>query len=38
MECVDTEHGGVVALLRGLGLDEARIARLTNLLLSPSWP
>ena len=33
MECVDTEHGGVVALLRGLGLDEARIARLTNLLL-----
>ena len=38
MECVDAEHGGVVALLRGLGLDEARIACLTNLLLSPSWP
>jgi protein-tyrosine phosphatase len=38
MECVETEHGGVVALLRGLGLDEARIARLKSLMLSPTWP
>lgn len=38
MECVDTEHGGVLALLRGLGLDERRIDRLTALLLSPNWP
>ena len=38
MACIDTEHGGVVAFFRGLGLDEARIACLTNLLLSPSWP
>ncbi|HVC41731.1 MAG TPA: tyrosine-protein phosphatase [Candidatus Saccharimonadales bacterium] len=38
MDCVDTEYGGVVSLLRGIGLDDARIARLTNLLLSPTWP
>jgi hypothetical protein len=38
MECVDAEHGGAVSLLRGIGLDGARVNRLTNLLLSPTWP
>jgi protein-tyrosine phosphatase len=38
MACVDSDHGGVVPLLQGLGLGEARIERLTNLLLSPAWP
>jgi len=38
MECVDTEHGGVLALLRGLGLDDTRIDHLKDLLLSPTWP
>jgi protein-tyrosine phosphatase len=38
MECVDKEHGGPVSLLRSIGLDNARIERLTNLLLSPTWP
>ena len=38
MECVDTEHGGVVSLLRGLGLDDVRVDRLKGLLLSPTWP
>jgi hypothetical protein len=38
MHCVDSEHGGAASLLRGLGLDEARIERLTALLLSPTWP
>jgi protein-tyrosine phosphatase len=38
MECVDTEHGGVLALLRSLGLTQTRIDRLSGLLLSPSWP
>jgi protein tyrosine/serine phosphatase len=38
MECVDTEHGGVGALLRGLGIGDTRIDRLTRLLLSPTWP
>jgi protein-tyrosine phosphatase len=36
--CVDTEHGGANALMRELGLDESRIERLTNLLLTPNWP
>jgi protein-tyrosine phosphatase len=35
---VDTEHGGANALMRELGLDESRIERLTNLLLTPNWP
>ena len=38
MECVDSEHGGPVSLLRSVGLDEARIDRMSNLLLSPVWP
>lgn len=38
MECIDVEHGGVASLLRSLGLDGARIDRLRNLLLSPTWP
>jgi protein-tyrosine phosphatase len=38
MACVDTEHGGVVALLHSLDLGDTRIERLTNLLLSPLWP
>lgn len=38
MECVDTEHGGVVSLMRGIGLDDTRIERLANLLISPTWP
>ena len=38
MHCVDSEHGGTASLLRGLGLDEARIEQLTALLLSPIWP
>jgi protein-tyrosine phosphatase len=38
MECVEKEHGGPVSLLRNIGLDDARIERLTNLLLSPTWP
>jgi protein-tyrosine phosphatase len=38
MECVDSEHGGAVTLLRDLGLGDARIRRLSHLLLSPVWP
>jgi protein-tyrosine phosphatase len=38
MDCVDSEHGGAASLLRGAGLDDARIERLSNLLLSPVWP
>ena len=38
MRCVDSEHRGAASLLRGLGLGDARIARLTALLLSPTWP
>ena len=38
MECVDREHGGVAALLNGIGVGGARVARLTNLLLSAVWP
>ena len=38
MDCVDSEHGGVRALLRGLDLGDARIERLANLLLAPTWP
>ena len=38
LDCVDSEHGGAASLLRGLGLGEARIERLTALLLSPIWP
>jgi protein-tyrosine phosphatase len=38
MECVDSEHGGPAALMRGIGLDDTRIERLTNLLLAPAWP
>jgi protein-tyrosine phosphatase len=38
MKCVDAEHGGVVALLQNIGVDDSRVASLTNLLLSPAWP
>jgi hypothetical protein len=38
IECVDAEHGGVASLLRSIGVGGARVARLTNLLLSPIWP
>lgn len=38
MEHVDTEHGGPVSLLRSIGVDGSRVERLTNLLLSPTWP
>jgi protein-tyrosine phosphatase len=38
IECVDEEHGGPVSLLRSIGVDSARVERLTNLLLSPTWP
>jgi hypothetical protein len=38
MECVDSEHGGAVSLLRAIGLDHTRIERLTGLLLNPVWP
>jgi len=38
MECVDSEHGGAVTLLRDLGLGDARIRRLSHLLVSPVWP
>lgn len=38
MECVDSEHGGAVDLLRAIGLDHTRIERLTGLLLNPVWP
>lgn len=38
MECIDAEHGGVEPLLRSIGVDAVRIQRLTNLLLSPTWP
>jgi protein tyrosine/serine phosphatase len=38
MDCVDSEHGGAVALMRAIGLDHARIDRLTTLLLSSTWP
>jgi protein-tyrosine phosphatase len=38
MDCIDTEHGGAESLLRALDLDDARIERLANLLLSPAWP
>jgi protein-tyrosine phosphatase len=36
--CVESEHGGAVSLLRAAGLDNARVERLSNLLLSPVWP
>ena len=38
MACVDSEFGGAVSLLRGVGIDDGRIGRLSNLLLSPVWP
>ncbi len=38
MDCVDSEHGGAVSLLRAIGLEDTRIDRLTTLLLSPTWP
>ena len=38
MARVDSEFGGTVSLLRSAGLDEARIGRLSNLLVSPTWP
>ena len=38
MACVDSEHGGPVSLLRSVGLDDSRIDRLSNLLVSPVWP
>jgi protein-tyrosine phosphatase len=38
LNSVDSEHGGTVSLLRGVGLDDSRIGRLSNLLISPVWP
>jgi hypothetical protein len=38
MDCVDSEHGGAVSLLRAAGLDDARVERLSSLLLSSVWP
>ena len=38
MDCVDSEHGGPVSLLRAAGLDDARVERLSNLMLSSVWP
>ena len=38
LDCVDSEHGGAVSLLRAIGLEDTRIDRLTTLLLSPTWP
>jgi protein-tyrosine phosphatase len=38
MQCVDSEHGGAAALMRSIGLDTARIDRLTSLLVAPTWP
>ncbi|MEO8898964.1 MAG: tyrosine-protein phosphatase [Candidatus Dormibacter sp.] len=36
--CIDTEYGGVAPLLCRIGLDDARIERLTRLMLAPVWP
>lgn len=38
MKCVDTEHGGVMSLLRGIGVRGDQVERLRNLLVSPAWP
>jgi protein-tyrosine phosphatase len=38
LQCVDGEHGGVVPLLRSIGVDGRRIESLRRLLLSPTWP
>jgi len=38
MASVDSEYGGAVSLLRSVGIDESRIDRLSNPLLSPVWP
>jgi protein-tyrosine phosphatase len=38
MDCVDAEHGGAARLLRSIGVDGSCVERLTNLLLSPTWP
>jgi protein-tyrosine phosphatase len=38
MEGIDAEYGGAAALLRSFGVDDTRIERLTDLLLSPTWP
>jgi protein-tyrosine phosphatase len=35
---IESEHGGVADLLRGLGLDAQRIDRLRRLLVAPDWP
>lgn len=38
LHCVDEALGGVATFLRGVGLDDERIQRLTGLLLNPTWP
>jgi protein-tyrosine phosphatase len=38
MECVDSEHGGAEALMRGLGLSAGQVERLKTLMLGPVWP
>ncbi len=38
LACIDAEHGGAAPLLRGIGLDDARIDRLARLMLAPDWP
>jgi protein-tyrosine phosphatase len=38
MHCIDGELGGAASFIRGIGLDRARVRRLTGLLLDPTWP
>jgi len=38
MKHVDAEHHGAASLLQSIGVDKSRVERLTNLMLSPSWP
>ena len=38
MQHVDSRHGGTASFLQSIGIDDARIARLATLLLSPVWP
>jgi hypothetical protein len=38
LACIDTEDGGVAPLLKRIGLDDARIDRLSRLMLAPVWP
>jgi protein-tyrosine phosphatase len=38
LDRIETDHGGASRYLAGLGVDEARIQRLRDLLTSPRWP